>query len=91
MLALKLSLFNREYILMNVLKALASIISMCNLHAILLSKITSRYFTSCVRIQLQAYISVIAFLCVSDVLCMYLPYDRADHPSKEPYQLFIIL
>jgi hypothetical protein len=30
---------------MNVLKALASIISMCNLHVILLSKITPRYFT----------------------------------------------
>jgi hypothetical protein len=30
---------------MNVLKALASIVSMCNLHAILLSKITPRYFT----------------------------------------------
>jgi hypothetical protein len=39
------SLSNREYILMNVLKALASIISMCNLHVILLSKITPRYFT----------------------------------------------
>jgi hypothetical protein len=30
---------------MNVLKALASIISMCNLNVILLSKITPRYFT----------------------------------------------
>jgi hypothetical protein len=30
---------------MNVLKALASIICMCNLHVILLSKITLRYFT----------------------------------------------
>jgi hypothetical protein len=30
---------------MNVLKALASIISMCNYHVISLSKITSRYFT----------------------------------------------
>jgi hypothetical protein len=39
MLALNRSLLNREYILMNVLKALASIISMCNLHVILLSKI----------------------------------------------------
>jgi hypothetical protein len=37
------SLLNREYILMNVLKALASIISMCNLHVIFLSKITPRY------------------------------------------------
>jgi hypothetical protein len=43
MLALNRSLLNREYILMNVLKALASIISMCNLHVILLSKITPRY------------------------------------------------
>jgi hypothetical protein len=34
MLALNRSLFNREYILMNVLKALASIISMCNFHAL---------------------------------------------------------
>jgi hypothetical protein len=30
---------------MNVLKAFASIVSMCNLHVILLSKITPRYFT----------------------------------------------
>jgi hypothetical protein len=45
MFGLDLSLLNREYILINVLKALASIISMCNLHVILLPKITSRYFT----------------------------------------------
>jgi hypothetical protein len=43
MLALNSSLLNREYILINVLKALASIISMCNLHVIFLSKITPRY------------------------------------------------
>jgi hypothetical protein len=30
---------------MYVLKALTEIVSMCNLHAILLSKITPRYFT----------------------------------------------
>jgi hypothetical protein len=46
MLVLNLSLLNREYILINVLKALASIISMCNLHVTFLSKITLRYFTS---------------------------------------------
>jgi hypothetical protein len=34
-----------EYNLMNVRKALASILSMCNLHVILLSKITPKYFT----------------------------------------------
>jgi hypothetical protein len=45
MLAFKRSLLNREYNLMNVLKALASIISMCNLHVILLSNNTPRYFT----------------------------------------------
>jgi hypothetical protein len=39
MLAPNRSLLNRQYILMNVLKALASI------HVILLSKITPRYFT----------------------------------------------
>jgi hypothetical protein len=44
MLVLNRSLLNREYILINVLKALASIISMCNLH-VTLSKITPRYFT----------------------------------------------
>jgi hypothetical protein len=37
-------LLNREYILMNVLKAFASIISMCNLRTILLTNIKSRYF-----------------------------------------------
>jgi hypothetical protein len=45
MLALNCSLLNMEYNLMNVLKFLASIFSMCNLHVILLSKITPRYFT----------------------------------------------
>jgi hypothetical protein len=45
MLALYRSLLNREYNLMNVLKALASISSMCNIHVIFLSKIAPRYFT----------------------------------------------
>jgi hypothetical protein len=45
MLTLNRSLLNREYNLMNVLKALASIVSICSLHVILLSKITPRYFT----------------------------------------------
>jgi hypothetical protein len=45
MLTLNRSLLNREYNLMNVQKALASIVSMCNCHVILLSKITPRYFT----------------------------------------------
>jgi hypothetical protein len=44
MLAISRSRLNREYVLMNVLKALASIISMCNLHVIFISKITPRYF-----------------------------------------------
>jgi hypothetical protein len=42
MLALNRSLLNT---VINVLKALASIIYTCNLHVILLSKITPRYFT----------------------------------------------
>jgi hypothetical protein len=45
MLVLNRSLLNREYILINVLKALASIISICNLGVTFLSKITLRYFT----------------------------------------------
>jgi hypothetical protein len=45
MLVLDRSLLNRGYILINVLKALASIVSMCSLHTIFLSKITQRYFT----------------------------------------------
>jgi hypothetical protein len=45
MLALKCSLLNREYNLMNALKALALIVFICNLHVILLSKVTRRYFT----------------------------------------------
>jgi hypothetical protein len=44
MLALNRSLLNREYVLMNVLKAFASIISTYNLHIIFLSKITPSYF-----------------------------------------------
>jgi hypothetical protein len=45
MLMLNRSLLNREYILINVLNALASIISMCSLHATFLSLITPVYFT----------------------------------------------
>jgi hypothetical protein len=45
MLVLNRSFLNREYILIKVLKALASIISMCNLHVTLLSTITPGYFT----------------------------------------------
>jgi hypothetical protein len=45
MLALNRLLFNWEYTLINILKALVSIISMCNLHMLFLSKITQRYFT----------------------------------------------
>jgi hypothetical protein len=44
-LAFKRSIFSREYILINVLNALVSIISKCSLHVILFSKITPRYFT----------------------------------------------
>jgi hypothetical protein len=45
MLALIQSLLNREYILRNALKTFDSIISVCSLHVILLSKIIPRYFT----------------------------------------------
>jgi hypothetical protein len=45
MLAFSHSFLKREYNLMNVRNALTSIFSMCNLHAIFLSKITPRYFT----------------------------------------------
>jgi hypothetical protein len=45
MLMLNLSLLNRKYTLINVLKALALIVSVCGLHVIFLSKITPRYFT----------------------------------------------
>jgi hypothetical protein len=43
MLALNRSLLNREQTRIIVLKALASIIFMCNLHVIFLSKIAPRY------------------------------------------------
>jgi hypothetical protein len=45
MLVVNRSLLNRKYILINVLKALASIISMCNPHVTFLSNITPKYFT----------------------------------------------
>jgi hypothetical protein len=45
MLVLDLSRLKREYTLINILKALASIVSMSFLHVIFLSKITLRYFT----------------------------------------------
>jgi hypothetical protein len=45
MLVLNRLLLNREYVVINALKALASIVYMCDLHVIFLSNITSRYFT----------------------------------------------
>jgi hypothetical protein len=45
MLVVNHSLLNREYTLINVLKALDLIISVCSLHITFLSKITWRYFT----------------------------------------------
>jgi hypothetical protein len=45
MLALKCSLLNREYVLINAVKALVSVVFMCSLHVIFLSNITPRYFT----------------------------------------------
>jgi hypothetical protein len=45
MVVLNLSLLNMEYTLINLLKALASMISMYGLHVSFLSKITPRYFT----------------------------------------------
>jgi hypothetical protein len=45
MLALNRLILNREYTLTNVLKALASIISICNLHVSVSLKIAPRYFT----------------------------------------------
>jgi hypothetical protein len=42
-LALKRSLFNTEYILINVLNFLVSVISKCSVYVILISKITPRY------------------------------------------------
>jgi hypothetical protein len=45
MLVLNRLLLNREYVVINALKTLASIISMCDLHVSFLSNITPRYFT----------------------------------------------
>jgi hypothetical protein len=44
-LVLNRSRLNREYVIINVLKALASSISMCSVHVILLLKIAPKYFT----------------------------------------------
>jgi hypothetical protein len=44
MLVLNLSYLNREYILMNVVLAVVSTISKCNLHAIFLSNITQIFY-----------------------------------------------
>jgi hypothetical protein len=45
MLVLNRSLLNSQYLLISVLKALDSMISMCNLNITFLSKIKPRYFT----------------------------------------------
>jgi hypothetical protein len=43
MLVLNRLLLNMEYVVINALNALASIVSMCDLHAIFLSNITKKY------------------------------------------------
>jgi hypothetical protein len=53
MLVLNRSLLNREYTLINLLKALASIISMCNLHVTLLSKIIPIY------LQMECFVQLV--------------------------------
>jgi hypothetical protein len=45
MLTLNRSILYREYNLMNVLKALSSIVPICSIHVIHLSKIVPRYLT----------------------------------------------
>jgi hypothetical protein len=45
MFALKCSLSNQEYVLINVLKALVSIVFICSAQIIFLFNITPRYFT----------------------------------------------
>jgi hypothetical protein len=45
LLVLNRSLLNKEYNPINALYALVATVSMCSLHVIVLSKITSRYFT----------------------------------------------
>jgi hypothetical protein len=45
MFVLKCSLSNKEYVLINVLKALVSIVFICSPQVIFLSNITPRYFT----------------------------------------------
>jgi hypothetical protein len=45
MLVFNRLLLNRVYVVINALKALASVISICDLHVIFLSNITPRYFT----------------------------------------------
>jgi hypothetical protein len=55
MLVINRSLLNREYIFVNVLKALASIIYMRNLHVTFLSKITPPYFTLCTNGMIRPF------------------------------------
>jgi hypothetical protein len=45
MFMLNRSLLNRGYVLMTVLRALATVVSVYSLHVIFLSKITPTYFT----------------------------------------------
>jgi hypothetical protein len=62
MLVLNRSLLNGKYILIDVLKALASIISIRNLHVTFLSKITPRYF----RLNCQVIIDFSLYSLWSD-------------------------
>jgi hypothetical protein len=55
MLVLNRLLLNRENVVINALKALASIISICDLHVIFLSNITPRYFTLFAQSQSQSH------------------------------------
>jgi hypothetical protein len=45
MLVLNRLILNKEYVVINALKALVLTVSICDLHVIFLSNITPRYFT----------------------------------------------
>jgi hypothetical protein len=65
MLVSKCSLLNKEYVLINTLEALDSIIFMCSLHVIFLSNITHIYFALfCVRSEQHCTPAV--HCCISD-------------------------
>jgi hypothetical protein len=75
MLALNRSLLNGEYNLINVRKALASIVSTRNFNVIFLSKITPRYFTLTTNAMFFLFFKSISMREIDHLILVFIAFN----------------